>query len=74
MAKVKINNYEEALAYVNSLPIQTIIEDYARLLVDTKNRTEPIKITDVQFKKYFKIVGITADGEPERRGRKRKED
>lgn len=72
MAKIKFNSYEEALAYVNSLPIQTIIEDFARLLLETKNRAEPIKITDAQFKNYFRIVGMTSDGEVERRGRKKK--
>ena len=73
MAK-KFSNYEEALAYVNSLPMQAIAEGYASLLMETQSKTEPIKITESQFRTYFKIVGLTADGETERRGRPRKTD
>lgn len=74
MAKGKFNSYEDALAYVNSLPIQSIIDGYAKLLLESQNnRTEPIKITEAQFKNLFKIVGVTSTGETERRGRPRKD-
>ena len=73
MAKVKFNDYEEALKYVNSLPINTIVQDYAKLLMETQTKNEPIKITEAQLKYYFKIVGVTATGEAERRGRPKKD-
>lgn len=72
MAKLKFNTLDDALAYVNSLPIQEIIQDYARILWETQDgRMEPIKITKRQFENYFKIIGFTSDGGIESRGRKR---
>lgn len=69
----KFVSYDQALAYVNSLSIQEIIEGYANLLWENQNtKPEPIKITESQLK-FFKIVGVNENGEPERRGRKRKE-
>lgn len=73
MAK-RFTTYEEALSYVNSLPIQTIVEDYARLLIESNSKTEPIKLTESQFRNYFRIVGMTSSGKVERRGRKPKKD
>lgn len=73
MAKLKFNTLDDALAYVNSLPIQEIIQDYARILWETQDgRMEPIRITEAQLHEMFKIVGMTRDGEIERRGRKPK--
>lgn len=68
----KFVSYDQALAYVNSLPISAIVDGYAQLLYESE-RMEPIKITREQFERMFRIVGVREDGEPERRGRKRKE-
>lgn len=73
MAKVRFNSFEEALQYVNSLPIQAIVQGYANLLWENQgSKFEPIRISQHQFESLFKIVGYTKDGEVERRGRKPK--
>ena len=75
MAKVKFESFEHALNYVNSLPLQELVQDYARLLWEGQNtRVEPIRITEAQLQSMFKIVGLTKDGEIERRGRRKKQD
>lgn len=74
MAKLKFNSIEDAREYVNSLSIQSIVDGYANLLWETQNlKNEPIRITEAQFMSMFKIVGLTKDGEVERRGRKPKD-
>lgn len=73
MAKTKFSSYQQALDFVNTLPIQSIVEGYARLLYDTQvDKPDAIKITEQQFRTMFRIVGKTQDGEVERRGRKPK--
>ena len=72
MAKARFNSLEEAMSYVNSLPISAIIEGYARALYE-EDKVEPIRISEAQFKAMFKIIGQTKDGEIERRGRRPKE-
>ena len=74
MAKQKFENFEQTLAYVNTLPIREVIEDYARILWESQSeKTEPIKITEAQLKSFFKVVGYTKDGGVEKRGRKPKQ-
>lgn len=74
MAKVRFNSIEEAISYVNTLPIQEIIHNYARLLFESQDsRYEPIRITEAQFREMFRIIGTTRTGEVERRGRRPKE-
>lgn len=72
MAKIKFENVEQARNYVGSLPLQEIVDGYARLLFEGQD-TEPVKITEAQLRTFFKIVGLTKDGEIERRGRKPKQ-
>lgn len=74
MAKIKFESFEHALNYVNSLPIQEIVQDYARLLWEGQSaKVEPIRLTEAQFKAMFRIIGQTQDGDVERRGRKPKQ-
>lgn len=72
--KNKFASLEQARAYVEMLSVTQLIEGYSQLLWETQaDKSEPIKITEKQFRTMFKIVGQTADGSVERRGRKRKE-
>lgn len=74
MPKIKFTSYEQAFNYVNTLPIQQIVEGYARLLCETEiSKVEPVRLTQEQFNAYFKIVGLNKNGEIERRGRKKKD-
>ena len=75
MAKYpKIYSLEQARAYVETLPIQALIEGFSELLWESQNsKVEPIKVTREQLEAHFKIIGLNASGEVETRGRKRKE-
>ena len=75
MAKLRFNSYEDALIYVNALPIQAVIQEYAKSLFENQDsKYEPIRITEAQFREMFRIIGTTRTGEVERRGRRPKED
>lgn len=67
----RFKDIEEARQYVGTLPIGQIIELCASLLVE-QEQPEKIVITQEQFNALFKIRGLNADGERERRGRKPK--
>ena len=72
MAKARFNSYEEVVNYVKSLSIQELIEGYANLLWEAENsKFEPIKVTEIQFREMFRIIGTTRTGEIEHRGRKK---
>ena len=70
MAK-KFKTIEEARSYVNGLPLLSLVDLCASLLVENE-QADRITITQEQFNAFFKIRGLTADGERERRGRKPK--
>ena len=69
MAK-KFSTYDEARAYVNTLPIQEIVDGYAKALYETE-KVEQIRISEAQFQAFFRIIGKTSDGTVENRGRKK---
>ena len=70
----KYNNIEEAIAYVRTLPLETVINIAAESLIEPEIKQIPrITITEEQFQSYFKIRGVNELGERETRGRKRKE-
>jgi len=66
-------NKQDAIEYLNTLPFKQVIEIAADALVDQQARIERITITQEQLNSLFKIRGINDNGEPETRGRKRKE-
>lgn len=73
MAALKtFNTREEAMEYINTLSLSSIVSLCAELLVE---RTAPkkITITEEQFNSLFRIVGRRDDGTVENRGRKKAE-
>ena len=68
----KFKTYDEAKAYVESLPINSIIGLCVALLMEGEDKPEKVIITQEQFNAFFKIRGLTAEGEREKRGRKPK--
>ena len=54
-------------------PAIEIARAYVNAVSDRSVSLPKITITEEQFKAYFKIKGIAADGSQERRGRKPKE-
>lgn len=70
MAK-KFKTIEEARSYVNGLPLLSLVDLCASLLVENE-QADRITITQEQFNAFFKIRGVAADGTAERRGRKPK--
>lgn len=69
MAK-KFNNTLEAVEYLRTLPMDSVIKIAADALV---NDIQKIPITEELFKTHFRIIGTTETGEKETRGRKPKE-
>lgn len=71
--KRKFSSREQVEVYVNSLPIQMLIDGMVDLLWEAQGeRQEKIAITEAQFKQFFKIKGFTDEGKVETRGRKPK--
>lgn len=73
MAK-KFNNREDVLEYLNSLPLQQLINVAADAIM--QNQSSPIQkiiLTQEQFNSFFRIRGYNDNGEVETRGRKRLE-
>lgn len=68
MAK-RFQNEEQARAYVQSLPLNQLVETCVQLLVD--DLPERIIISQEQFEKFFRIRGFQADGSVENRGKKK---
>lgn len=67
-------------AIMNEMPIRELADmlyDYMKLNVQRNGeivqKTPPIRISQEQFKAFFKIIGYTADGKEEMRGRKKTE-
>ena len=73
MAK-KFSNREEVLEYLNSLPMQQVINVAADAIMQNQNNSfQKIVLTQDQFQQFFRIRGINENGEVETRGRKRLE-
>lgn len=71
MAVKRFNTKEEALEFVDSLPMNTIRYMLADYLMEGPR--ERIVVTQEQFNAFFKIRGVREDGGMETRGRKRSE-
>lgn len=70
----KFDNIEAAIAYVRTLPLESVINIAADSLVEIEMKTVPrITITEEQFQNFFKIRGVNDAGERETRGRKKKD-
>ena len=63
---------EEAVQYLNTLPISQMIDLAAELLMERQPAVKKILITEEQFKTLFRIVGQKDDGTTETRGRRKK--
>lgn len=61
---------EEAIDYLNTLPINSLISLAADLLVE-RAVPKKISITEEQFRTMFRITGMKEDGTIETRGRKK---
>lgn len=61
---------EEAIDYLNTLPINSLISLAADLLVE-RAAPKKISITEEQFRTMFRITGMKEDGTIETRGRKK---
>ena len=72
MTPKTFKNKEEALAFLHTLPISSLIDLAADLLVE-RSIPKRISITEEQFRTMFKITGQREDGTAETRGRKRTE-
>ena len=70
MALKTFKNKEEALQYLNTLPITSLIDLAAELLVE-RSVPKKITITEEQFRTMFKIAGMREDGTYETRGRRK---
>lgn len=68
----KFNTREEALEFIDTLPINTIRYMLADCLLERIR--DKIVITQEQFNAFFKIRGLKEDGTEENRGRKPRED
>lgn len=65
---------EEATHYLmNNYPVTQIAESLADLLLSDYQPVKPIIISEEDFAQHFRIKGITADNQVERRGRPKKE-
>lgn len=70
MALKTFKNKEEALQYLNTLSIASLIDLAADLLVE-RAVPKKISITEEQFRTMFRITGMKEDGTIETRGRKK---
>lgn len=61
---------EEAVAFLNTLPLNSLISLAADLLVE-RAQPKKISITEEQFRTMFRITGMKEDGTVETRGRKK---
>ena len=61
---------EEAIDYLNTLPINSLISLAADLLIE-RALPKKISITEEQFRTMFRITGMKEDGTIETRGRKK---
>ena len=70
---MKFRDKEQIREWINTQSFNTIIEGYVDLLWERQEKgCDKIVLTEEQFRQFFKIRGITEDGERERRGRKPK--
>lgn len=63
---------DQAAQYlVNNYPVTQIAEALADYFLSDSTQVKPITISEEEFRNHFKIRGITADNQLERRGRPR---
>lgn len=64
---------QEAIDFLNTLPYGNLIDVAADALLEAQqNSARKITLTQAQFEKFFRIQGLTDNGEVETRGRKKK--
>ena len=74
MAK-RFSNKEEVLEYLNTLPMQQVINVAADAIMQNQTATtQKIILTQEQFNQFFRIRGFNENGEVETRGRKKIEE
>ena len=67
------NERDIVLYLADNVPLTELAKDYYNLYLECEKRetTTPMRITQADFDKHFRIVGFKADGTPEARGSKR---
>lgn len=73
MATKKFKTREEAEMFVSRLTLMAAHELLVELLLNQQEEAPKIPITEEQFNQHFRLIGITADGKVQRRGRPKKE-
>lgn len=70
--RVQGMSLDQAAQYlVNNYPVTQIAEALADYFLSDSAQVKPITISEEEFRIHFKIRGITADNQLERRGRPR---
>ena len=64
---------EIVLYLADNVPLTELARDYYNLYLECEKRetTTPMRISQSDFDKHFRIVGFKADGTPEARGSRR---
>jgi hypothetical protein len=71
--RVQGMSLDQAAQYlVNNYPVTQIAEALADYFLSDSTQVKPITISQEEFDAHFRIRGITADNQVERRGRPRK--
>lgn len=72
MAK-KFSNKEDAINYLNTLPLNVLIDVAAEAIMSQQNSVvDKIVVTPEQLSAFFRVRGFKDNGEVETRGRKGK--
>ena len=70
--RVQGMSIDEAAQYlINNYPVTQIAEALADYFLSDSTQVKPITISQEEFDTHFRIRGITADNQVERRGRPR---
>lgn len=54
-------------------PVKTLISDLIEIVKEKPVEAPKVVISQEQFEKHFRIAGIAADGTPQTRGRRKKQ-
>ena len=74
MVTKKLNNKKDIIAFLQTLPMNALLDVASDAILIANSRSpQKIVITEAQFKTFFKIRGINEKGEPENRGRNKKQ-
>jgi len=67
------NERDIVLYLADNVPLTELARDYYNLYLKSEKQTSvtPMRISQADFDKHFRIVGFKADGTPEARGSKR---